>query len=164
MIIADQISEGTIELANIPTSGSLGSAATTVDLGSSFLLNQTTANISITSIAAPTDNTSGRIIELTNKSSTISITILGLLLNPKNSCKIKWMNANWNLCDNPKISKTIFIPLTGDTINIPNNKRSIINPSGTLATLVLNLPTTPNDCDRSEERRVGKECRSRWSP
>nr|WP_180554769.1 hypothetical protein [Staphylococcus haemolyticus] len=27
------------------------------------------------------------------------------------------------------------------------------------------LPTTPEGvCIRSEERRVGKECRSRWSP
>src|SRR2546421_11498713 len=25
-------------------------------------------------------------------------------------------------------------------------------------------PSTPRDCARSEERRVGKECRSRWSP
>src|SRR5258706_9598097 len=25
-------------------------------------------------------------------------------------------------------------------------------------------PTTPLLCTRSEERRVGKECRSRWSP
>ena len=26
------------------------------------------------------------------------------------------------------------------------------------------LATIPDDCSRSEERRVGKECRSRWSP
>ena len=25
-------------------------------------------------------------------------------------------------------------------------------------------PFMVDDCDRSEERRVGKECRSRWSP
>ena len=29
---------------------------------------------------------------------------------------------------------------------------------------VLLLPRDPNDSKRSEERRVGKECRSRWSP
>ena len=35
---------------------------------------------------------------------------------------------------------------------------------------MLNFSLTPNakilskDADRSEERRVGKECRSRWSP
>src|SRR5256885_15254765 len=28
----------------------------------------------------------------------------------------------------------------------------------------LNLIDTPGHVDRSEERRVGKECRSRWSP
>src|ERR1035438_8741685 len=26
------------------------------------------------------------------------------------------------------------------------------------------LPELPDEADRSEERRVGKECRSRWSP
>ena len=28
----------------------------------------------------------------------------------------------------------------------------------------LNTPINSEDEDRSEERRVGKECRSRWSP
>ena len=33
------------------------------------------------------------------------------------------------------------------------------------ATIVVGIPTaTSSACVRSEERRVGKECRSRWSP
>ena len=28
----------------------------------------------------------------------------------------------------------------------------------------INIIDTPGHVDRSEERRVGKECRSRWSP
>ena len=31
-------------------------------------------------------------------------------------------------------------------------------------TLRVCLPELPGTLDRSEERRVGKECRSRWSP
>ena len=31
-------------------------------------------------------------------------------------------------------------------------------------TLTIVRPTDPVSLDRSEERRVGKECRSRWSP
>ena len=29
---------------------------------------------------------------------------------------------------------------------------------------LVQISTGNNDCHRSEERRVGKECRSRWSP
>ena len=35
------------------------------------------------------------------------------------------------------------------------------NPLTTVCSLVCNHE---NQCERSEERRVGKECRSRWSP
>ena len=31
-------------------------------------------------------------------------------------------------------------------------------------TFLLNLMSSPGSGKRSEERRVGKECRSRWSP
>ena len=37
----------------------------------------------------------------------------------------------------------------------------IVGPSGAGKTTVLNIL---GGMDRSEERRVGKECRSRWSP
>ena len=47
------------------------------------------------------------------------------------------------------------------------NRCTIAGPDGELA---LSIPTVKPDTlkcpmkDRSEERRVGKECRSRWSP
>src|SRR5687768_18447347 len=39
-----------------------------------------------------------------------------------------------------------------------------ISPPGTLRRSLLLSPTLPAVTPRSEERRVGKECRSRWSP
>ena len=36
--------------------------------------------------------------------------------------------------------------------------------SGGLADVIGSLPKETAKKDRSEERRVGKECRSRWSP
>ena len=42
---------------------------------------------------------------------------------------------------------------------------SLIGPAETAKlTIELNLPDKPTYVSRSEERRVGKECRSRWSP
>ena len=39
-----------------------------------------------------------------------------------------------------------------------------VNGDGVLATIVLKALTPQGNTPRSEERRVGKECRSRWSP
>src|SRR2546429_6155632 len=43
-------------------------------------------------------------------------------------------------------------------------KVSRVEGSIALATLLLTIVTAPRMYWRSEERRVGKECRSRWSP
>jgi len=42
----------------------------------------------------------------------------------------------------------ISTPVTGGTVNLTNNQYNIINPSGALATLTVNLPSSPanNDC------------------
>ena len=39
-----------------------------------------------------------------------------------------------------------------------------ISSSGLILNCFMEPPVGPPDCTRSEERRVGKECRSRWSP
>ena len=44
------------------------------------------------------------------------------------------------------------------------NSKGIILPSEILKQLRLSLKSTVSVSLRSEERRVGKECRSRWSP
>src|SRR5205823_8859588 len=36
-------------------------------------------------------------------------------------------------------------------------------PASALAAFALPHPSSPDACERSEERRVGKECRYRWS-
>jgi len=41
----------------------------------------------------------------------------------------------------------IFIPTTGQTVNLVNNQYNIINPAGTIATLTVNLPSSPVDND-----------------
>jgi hypothetical protein len=43
---------------------------------------------------------------------------------------------------------TIFTPTTGGTVSLTNNQYNIINPSGALVTLTVNLPSSPanNDC------------------
>lgn len=52
-------------IANLAAGGAIGTAATTVDVKTTFNLNQTTANQTIT-IPNPTDATAGRIIYVNN--------------------------------------------------------------------------------------------------
>ena len=40
----------------------------------------------------------------------------------------------------------------------------LLGPSGSGKSTLLNIIGGIDNADRSEERRVGKECRSRWSP
>jgi hypothetical protein len=42
---------------------------------------------------------------------------------------------------------TIFTPTTGGTVTTINNQNNIVNPSGTLATLTIALPSSPNNND-----------------
>lgn len=42
---------------------------------------------------------------------------------------------------------TISTPATGGTVNLVVNKYNIVNPSGTIATLTVNLPSSPHDND-----------------
>lgn len=48
------------------------------------------------------------------------------------------------------LSHSITTPATGGTVNLVNNQYNIINPSGTIATLTVNLPSSPADNDRVE--------------
>lgn len=45
-------------------------------------------------------------------------------------------------------AKIKFTPTTGGTVTLTNNFYNIINPSGTLATLTVTLPSSPSDGDR----------------
>ena len=45
-------------------------------------------------------------------------------------------------------AKIIFTPSTGGTVNLTNNYLNIIAPYSTIATLTLNLPSSPNEGDR----------------
>lgn len=43
---------------------------------------------------------------------------------------------------------TIFTPTTGGTVSLVNNQTNVINPSGSLVTLTVNLPSSPANDDR----------------
>ena len=50
-----------------------------------------------------------------------------------------------------------------EAVTVTDEETGALTPEGNL-TLVDDYHTDYSDGSRSEERRVGKECRSRWSP
>ncbi len=79
-------------IANIPGGGSIGTAATTVDVASSFTINQSAGNTTIT-LPNPTDTTAGRIIYVSNIGSNFSL--LGQLIPSGISATMFWSGTAW---------------------------------------------------------------------
>ena len=66
--------------------------------------------------------------------------------------------------DEPRVAQT-RIPFENLTPLYPNNKLHLETVSTEVSTRILDLfNPIGKGAERSEERRVGKECRSRWSP
>jgi len=59
-------------------------------------------------------------------------------------------NASGSITVAASVSHTIFTPATGGTVNLVNNQYNIVNPSGALATLTVNFPSSPANNDRVE--------------
>lgn len=55
--------------------------------------------------------------------------------------------VTWRAPNNIKYNHTIFTPTTGGTISLVNNQYNIINPTGSLVTLTVNLPSSPANND-----------------
>jgi hypothetical protein len=86
-----------LDYSGAGNTGTLGSAATTVDLGEEITLNQTTASQVLT-LPSPTVATAGRILWITNIGST-SVTIAGKVLTAtagtQPTVRFIWTGAAW---------------------------------------------------------------------
>ncbi|MEQ1767283.1 MAG: hypothetical protein ABL859_07625, partial [Methylotenera sp.] len=80
-------------IANLATGGAIGTAASTVDVASSFNITQTTAGQTIT-LPSPTTTTAGRIATVQN-TGTASFTLGGLTLTSGSSAEFVWNGTAW---------------------------------------------------------------------
>lgn len=81
-------------IANLPSGGSLGTAATTVDEKTVFNVNQTTASQTIT-IPSPTNTTAGRVIKIANIGTT-AFTVSGIAIAPNKIADFYWNGTSWS--------------------------------------------------------------------
>lgn len=93
MFINDNLKQATIEVANLATGGAIGTAATTVDIASSFNITQTTAGQTIT-IPNPTDTLAGDLVTIRN-TGTASFTILAQVLSAGEFATFSWSGTTW---------------------------------------------------------------------
>lgn len=84
---------GMTAIANLPTGGAIGSAAATVDVSSSFSVNQTTAGQSI-SLPTPTNATAGRFAYVTNIG-TAAFSLLAISVPPGAALIAIWNGTTW---------------------------------------------------------------------
>ena len=93
--INDNFKTATIALPNFTANGALGTAITTVDIASTFVITQTTAGINLT-LPNPTDATPGdRLIVINSTTSTNSIAIVGVRLSIGEQAMFTWSGTAW---------------------------------------------------------------------
>lgn len=93
--INDNFKTATIALSNFAANGALGTAATTVDITSTFVITQTTAGISLT-LPTPTDATAGdRLVVINGTASTTGITVAGVPLAIGEQAIFTWSGTAW---------------------------------------------------------------------
>ncbi|MCA9333196.1 hypothetical protein KDA00_04990, partial [Candidatus Saccharibacteria bacterium] len=80
-------------VADLPSGGNIGTAAATVDVNTTFDINQTTASQTIT-LPTPTDTTSGRIVYVNNVGSA-SFTMYGSVISAGKSNAFIWNGSTW---------------------------------------------------------------------
>lgn len=95
-IVNDAFKKITLEIPDITVSGPIGTAFETVDHFSSFIITQTTPNITL-SLPAPTDTTWGDDVTIRNTGTT-AFTLYGVSVLPdSNDVHLTWKRGAWKL-------------------------------------------------------------------
>lgn len=84
---------GALAVANLAAGGNIGTAATTVDVKTTFNINQTGANQTIT-LPNPTNTTAGRIAYVNNIGS-VTFTMYASRISPGSSRAFIWNGTAW---------------------------------------------------------------------
>jgi hypothetical protein len=134
----------TLVIANQATGGNIGTAATTVDVCSSFNVNQTTALQALT-LPSPTDASAGLIAKVTNVGA-VSFTLNGVAMPLLATTDFVWNGTAWSV--DPNIGRNAGAVVTLATMTAGNNT----------VTHNLNLPAGSfSNVDFTARNNVGQE-------
>ncbi len=141
----------TLALSNFAGGGSIGTAATTVDIYTSISVAQTTAGQTLTLPTPTTNTTYGRLLYISNIGTT-SFTLLGSAVSVGQSATVIWSNTNggasWQYSVGATGSTTLQQAYDNSsspaTIALSNSKNLVINAADTATdpSILFNLQTT----------------------
>ncbi|MCA9324102.1 hypothetical protein KC992_03280 [Candidatus Saccharibacteria bacterium] len=101
-------------ISNLATGGAIGTAASTVDIATTFNVNQTTANQTI-SLPSPTTTTAGRIAYV-NSVGTVGFTISGQRLEAGQSRQYIWNGSAWTVVGDQRGEDTVAVLKTANEL------------------------------------------------
>lgn len=94
-------------VSNLATGGSIGTAATTVDIKTTFNINQTTASQTLT-LPNPTNTTAGRVVYVNNVG-TVGFIMLGERVESSQSRQAIWNGTTWKWIGDQAGTSQIYI-------------------------------------------------------
>lgn len=118
-----------VAIANLPTGGNIGTAATTVDINSAFVITQTTASQTIT-LPSPTLPTGSRLVTVQSGSgSTNSFTIYGETLSASQAVDLLWNGTAWiNASGGDPTTQNLTYGRVNASADLPNTSYSATTP------------------------------------
>ena len=102
MLVNDRFAISPIAFGNLTVSGAFATAAVSVDIGSSFLITQTTAGIDYL-IPAPTNPVVGQRVSFTAAAASVYFTVLNRGVRPGDTVEFAWSGAVWRSVDDTGI-------------------------------------------------------------
>lgn len=140
MNINNKLTLGTpSQIANIAAGGNIGTAATTVDYGSSFHINQTTAGQTLT-LPNPTTSEVGQVVVVLNVG-TASFTMHGVTVEATTGASFQWSGTAWIpyadvFTSTPAKKYTTTVNLTALTAQTITHNLALATASGYVATFI----------------------------
>jgi hypothetical protein len=133
-LINDSFKKVGFPISNLPTGGSIGTAATTIDLYSTFLINQTTADQTI-SLPNPSDIQFSDIVNIVNIGTADFKVLGGKIVEKQSNAQAVWTGSVWNflisgtllqreggvvLLNNQTFATNVYTASSNGIFNIPS--------------------------------------------
>lgn len=133
MIVANTLNVVDVAIANVAAGGNIGTAAATVDVASSFSVNQTTANQNLT-LPNPTVTTPAGQLAVVKNAGTAQFSMHGIVIRPTTGSVFQWNGAAWiPLSDVSQPAALIFqqaaVALAANTALVINHNLGLATPT-----------------------------------
>lgn len=145
-----------VAVSNLAIGGSIGSAATTVDIASTININQTTASQTLT-LASPTVTTSNNRLTVNNVGST-SFTLLSTVISPGAGILVDWTGSAWSVIGTSSGATNVTVA-GGKTFTV-NNTLTLAGTDGTTIT----FPSTSATLARTDAANTFTGVQTMTSP